>query len=204
VLTHPHADHITGLVEVLGEYRVEQVLYAGLDYDSPVYDEWLRLLDEQGIRGTIARAGQRMELDGVVIEVLNPQHPLLAGTDSDIDNNGVVLRVSLGEISFLLTADIMWPAELELISRRQVSEITVLKVAHHGSETSTTAGFLAVASPRLVVISVGADNDFGHPDPEIMARLAEELGPENIYRTDEQGTIEFITDGERLWVRVEG
>ncbi len=204
ILSHPHADHITGLVEVLSRYRVEQVLYPALDYDSPVYDEWLRLLDEQGIKSTIARAGQRIELDGVVIEVLNPQQPLLAGTDSDIDNNGVVLRVSLGEISFLLTADIMWPAELELLSRRQALESTVLKVAHHGSETSTTAGFLAVASPRLAVISVGADNDFGHPDPEIMARLEEELGPENIYRTDEQGTIEFITDGERLWVRVEG
>ncbi len=140
----------------------------------------------------------------MVIEVLNPQHPLLTGTDSDIDNNGVVLRVSLGEISFLLTADIMWPAELELISRRQAPESTVLKVAHHGSETSTTAGFLAVVSPRLAVISVGADNDFGHPDPDILARLEEELGSDNIYRTDLQGTIEFITDGQRLWVRVEG
>jgi competence protein ComEC len=203
VLTHPHADHITGLVEVLGEYRVEQVLYAGLDYDLPIYSQWLKLLDEQGIRGTTARAGQQMELGGVVIEVLNPQHPLLAGTDSDIDNNGVVLRVSLGEISFLLTADIMWPAELELINQRQVSGITVLKVAHHGSETSTTAGFLAVTSPRLAVISVGADNSFGHPDPDILARLEEELGSDNIYRTDLQGTIEFITDGQRLWVRVE-
>ena len=204
ILSHPHADHITGLVEVLSRYRVEQVLYPDLDYDSPVYDEWLRLLDEQGIKSTIARAGQRIDLDGVVIEVLNPQRPLLSGTDSDVDNNGMVLRVSLGEISFLLTADIMWPAELELISLRAIPESTVLKVAHHGSETSTTAGFLAVVSPRLAVISVGADNDFGHPDPDIIARLEEALGQENIYRTDLQGTIEFITDGQRLWVRVEG
>ena len=204
ILSHPHADHITGLVEVLSRYRVEQVLYPDLDYDSPVYDEWLRLLDEQGIKSTIARAGQRIDLDGVAIEVLNPQRPLLSGTDSDVDNNGMVLRVSLGEISFLLTADIMWPAELELISLRAIPESTVLKVAHHGSETSTTAGFLAVVSPRLAVISVGADNDFGHPDPDIIARLEEALGQENIYRTDLQGTIEFITDGQRLWVRVEG
>ena len=77
----------------------------------------------------------------------------------------------------------------------------LLKVAHHGSATSTTADFLAVVNPRLAVISVGEDNSFGHPDIEVMTRLEERLGRENIYRTDEQGTIEFITDGERLWVR---
>ncbi|GAH55576.1 unnamed protein product, partial [marine sediment metagenome] len=79
---------------------------------------------------------------------------------------------------------------------------TVLKVAHHGSNTSTTEEFLAVVNPQLAVISVGADNKFGHPTPEVMERLEEKLGSENIYRTDEHGTIELITDGKRLWVRV--
>ena len=77
----------------------------------------------------------------------------------------------------------------------------VLKVGHHGSDTSTTPEFLAAVNPQLAVISVGADNPFGHPTPEVMKRLEEKLGSENIYRTDEQGTIEFITDGEKLWVR---
>ena len=84
----------------------------------------------------------------------------------------------------------------------------MLKVAHHGSSTSTTAEFLAVANPQIVVISVGEGNLFGHPSGEVVDRLEKKLGSENIYQTydsetKEHHTIEFITDGERLWVRVE-
>ncbi|MFC2026952.1 ComEC/Rec2 family competence protein [Chloroflexota bacterium] len=204
VLTHPHDDHITGLVEVLDNYRVEQVLSPDIDCDLTIYDEWLRLIEEKDIECTTACAGQRIEFDGVVIEVLNPQNPPLLGTESNTDNNGVVLYVSIGEIGFLLTADIMWEEELELITRRAIPQSTVLKIAHHGSITSTTIEFLDVASPRVAVISVGADNNFNHPNDEVVQRLEEELGAENIYRTDEDGTIEFITDGKRLWMRVEG
>jgi len=204
ILTHPHADHITGLVEVLQRYQVKQVVYPDLDYDSPIYDEWLSLIAEKGIKCTIARAGQQVALgEGAVMTVVNPQSPPLTNTESDIDNNGVVLEIRTGDVSFLLTADIQQEAELELINERVVHHTTVLKVAHHGSDTSTTAEFLAVTSPRLAVISVGADNPFGHPSEAVTARLKEKPGAENIYRTNEHGTIEFITDGERLWVRVE-
>jgi len=203
VLTQPHADHITGLIEVLKRYRVKQVLYPALVYDSPRYDEWLNLVKEKNIKYTLAQAGQQIKLGEVTIEVLNPQVPLLTGTESDIDNNGVVLRLKLGEVSFLLTADIMRPAELELITRRTDLASTVLKVAHHGSDTSTTTESLAVVRPRLAVISVGEDNPFGHPSNEVLRRLIKQVGSENIYQTDEHGTIEFITDGQRLWVRVE-
>ncbi len=200
VLTHPQSDHITGLIEVMKDYRVEQVLYPDLDYDLAIYDEFLRLIDEKDIKATIAWAGQRIELGGVVIEVLNPQDPLLLDTESDIDNNSVVLHISLDKISFLLMADLMWQGELELISQRFVPQSTVLKVGHHGSTTSTTPEFLAVVCPQLAVISVGADNRFGLPSDEVMARLEAEVGLENIYLTYEDGTIEFITDGIRLWV----
>jgi len=203
-LTHPSADHVTGLVEVLQRYKVKEVLYPDLDFKSDIYDEWLRLLKEKNIKCTIAQAGQQIDLgEGVIIEVLNPPEILLTDTSSDIDNNGMVLRLSIGEVSFLLTADIRQEAEFELINRRADLQSTVLKVAHHGSDTSTCQEFLAVVNPQLAVISVGADNRFGHPTPEVMDRLGEKLGSENIYRTDEHGTIEFITDGKRLWVRVE-
>jgi len=202
ILTHPHSDHITGLVEVLSKYQVEQVLHPDLDSDSPIYDEWLRLIEEKDIESTIACAGQQIDLGGVLIEVLNPQKTLFTGTESDIDNNGVVLHVSIGEISFLLMADLMWQAELELITERAIPKSTVLKVGHHGSATSTTPEFLAVVCPQLAVISADPE-EFGHPSDEVIERLKDKLGAENIYRTDLQGTIEFITDGERLWVRVE-
>jgi competence protein ComEC len=94
-------------------------------------------------------------------------------------------------------------AEFELTTQRAVPASTVLKVAHHGSDTSTSPGFLAVVNPHLAVISAGADNKFGHPSAEVVTRLEEKLGSEKIYRTDQHGTIEVITDGERLWVEVE-
>jgi len=204
ILTHPHTDHLTGLIEVLRRYKVKQVLCPDLDCDSPLYDEWLSVVKEKDIKHTIAQAGQQIDLgEGVIIEVINPQDPLLSDTQSDIDNNGVVLRLSMGDASFLLTADIMWEAEFELIARRANLKSNVLKVAHHGSDTSTTPAFLAVVNPQLAVISAGGDNPHGHPSPEVMERLTEIVGKDKIYLTAESGTIEFTTDGERLWVEVE-
>lgn len=204
VSTHPSADHIAGLMEVVNRYRVKKVLYPALDFESDIYDQWVRSVEEKDIESHIAQAGQRIDLGGgAIIEVLNPQTPLLTDTYSDVDNNGVVLHIVMGEVSFLLTADAMWEAEFELIARRANLNSTVLKVAHHGSDTSTTPQFLAVVNPQLAVISVGADNTYGHPTDEIMARLSQRIGSENIYRTDEDGAIEFITDGERLWVKTE-
>ena len=109
----------------------------------------------------------------------------------------------MGDVSFLLTADIFWEAEFELITRRADLQSTVLKVAHHGSDTSTTPEFLAVVNSQVAVISAGADNPHGHPSPEVMERLTEVLDEDKIYLTAENGTIEFTTNGERLWVEVE-
>ncbi|MFC1942077.1 DNA internalization-related competence protein ComEC/Rec2 [Chloroflexota bacterium] len=204
VLTHPHNDHLAGLVEVLRRYRVGQVISPALDYDSTVYDEWLRLIKENNIKHTVARVGQQIDLgDGVIMKVLNPPAVLFTGTDSDIDNNGVVMRLSTGDISFLFTGDMMREAERELMRRRSDLSSTVLKVAHHGADTSTTLDFLAVVNPQVAVISVGEDNRYGHPGDEVISRLEQKLGGENIYRTDEHGTIELTTNGERLWGEME-
>jgi competence protein ComEC len=204
VSTHPHADHVGGLVEVLQRYKVEQVLYPDINYDSPIYHEWLRLIEDREIHYTIAQAGQQIDLGGgSLIEVLHPQAELMMGTESDIDNNGVVLRLVRGEVSFLLTADTGEEAEHELLFQRANLKSTVLKVAHHGSATSTTGEFLAVVDPQVAVITAGADNPFGHPHPEIMTRLKGRLGEKGVYLTSERGTVELITDGERLWVKTE-
>jgi competence protein ComEC len=109
----------------------------------------------------------------------------------------------VGAVSFLLTGDIMSDAEWELTRNRADIAGAVIKVSHHGSKTSTTNEFLSVVNPRVVVISCGEGNRFGHPDAEILDRLIERVGVGNVYRTDTQGTIDFITDGERLWVETE-
>ena len=204
VLTHPHHDHLAGLVEILQRFRVSQVLYPNLDSDSPVYDEWLRLIDDKGIEQTLAQAGQLIDLgEETAIRVLHPQVQLLTETQPDVDNNCIVLRLSQGEVSFLLTGDIMQETEWELIRSRSSLTSTVLKVAHHGSDTSSTAEFLEVVDLRVAVISAGADNKFGHPSDEVLSRLKDRIDPANIYRTDKHGTIEFITDGKKLWVEAE-
>jgi len=202
VSTQPQADHVTGLVEVLQRYKVRQVLDADASYDSLIYQQWLELVEQKEIKRDIARAGQEIDLGrGIKIEVLNPPPELFQGTSHDVDNNGVVLRLSWGEVSFLFTADIRQEAEFELIGQRANLRSTVLKVAHHGSKTSTSAQFLAAVAPEVAVISVGVDNPFGHPSPEVVGRLEERLDEGKVYLTSENGAIELITDGEMLWVR---
>jgi competence protein ComEC len=94
-------------------------------------------------------------------------------------------------------------AEYSLISGRMVEHCTVLKVAHHGSDTSTTAAFLTVVNPQVAVISVGPGNDYGLPKADIVARLGEKVGEANVYLTSDKGTISFTTDGEKLWVETD-
>ena len=205
VLTHAHDDHVTGLVEVLRRYQVEQVLYPqGIDYNSDAYSEWLGVIAEKGIERTRAQAGQVVDLGGgAILKVLHPPLDLIEGTESDIDNNGVIIRLEMGEVSFLLTSDLYADGELYLIDQGLTLRSTVLKVGHHGSSTSTCPEFTAAVSPQVAVISVGADNPFGHPSDEVMDRLTERLGEDRIYLTSESGTITFTTDGERLWVEME-
>ena len=127
---------------------------------------------------------------------------ILEKTSSDTDNSGIVLKLSRGQISFLFSADIHYESELSMIMQRFNLNSTVLKVAHHGSKTSTSPQFLFLTDPDAAVISVGAENSFGHPDTIVLERLFDSIGKENIYRTDIDGTIEFTTDGERLWVHI--
>jgi competence protein ComEC len=206
ILTHHHEDHLAGLVEVIKRYKVEQVLepviseLSGEEYDSSLHAEWQRLIADSGIKVVYAHAYQQLELGQVVIDILNPPQALFTGTESDTDNNGVVLTVRAGKISFLLTADLMWQGEHELVMQRLVTACTVLKLGHHGSKTSSSAEFLNVVNPQIAVISVG-ENNYGHPNAEVLARLEAYMKAGNIYRTDELGTIEFETDGENLWMK---
>jgi competence protein ComEC len=199
VLTHPHDDHLAGLVEVLRRYEVKQVLESGIEYDSPTYDEWHRLIEEKGIKRTIAQAGQRIELeDGVRLDVLHPQTTLLQGTDDDVNNNCLVLRLAYGDVSFLFTADLEEEGERCLLEKGIELQSTVLKVGHQGSADSTSPNFLNAVQPQVAVISVG-DNPYGHPHQEVLDRLN---GTE-LFRTDKKGTIELITDGEQLGVNTD-
>ena len=200
VSTHPHEDHIGGLVEVLKRYEVKQVLESAVEYDLPAYKEWQSLIEEKRIKRTVAQVGQHIELgEGIRLDVLYAGEASLGDTASAIDSNSVVLRLVCGNVSVLLTADVFEETEDYLLDSRFDLNSTVLKVAHHGSDSSSCLEFLSVVKPQVAVISVGANNTFGHPSPEIVDRLSSA----RLYRTDLQGTMELITDGKRLWVKTE-
>ena len=202
ILTHLDAGHSRGLLDVLDRYEVGAVL-SGIDSpDSAMYAQWHAALERSRVEVMTAHQGYRLDLgSGVVAEVLNPRSgPSYAAS---ANNGTVVLRLTYGTISFLLTSDIEADTEVLLRSGETGIQSTVLKVAHHGSKTSSAAGFLREVSPEAALISVGAGNSYGHPNDDVLVRLLNQTGSENLYRTDLDGNVEFITNGTELWVTTE-
>jgi competence protein ComEC len=198
ISTQPHSDHVSGLVDMVRRYDIQSIVGCSAEYDSSTYNEWRSLIEDDGIEYSSACAGQRIILDkDVHLDIINPQRQTVAGTSSDVDNNGVVLRLIHDQISFLFTADIRHETERLLIDLGYLLKSDVLKVAHHGSNTSSTTEFITAVNPSLAVISVGEDNRFSHPDDGVLSRL-EGI---KVMRTDKHGTVELITDGQTLWIK---
>ncbi len=200
VLSHPHEDHAGGLVAVAENFRVGVVLDSGHPHPAPSYPRLLHLVDVRRIPYRVARRGLRIDLGGGARAlVLHPEDPLISGSGSDANLNSIVLRLTYGGVSVLFTGDIEGLIETRLLDAGDEVRSTVLKVAHHGSRTSSRPEFLDAVAPQIAVISVGAWNPFGHPHPETLDALAA-VGA-RIYRTDRHGAVTVETDGRHLWVR---
>jgi competence protein ComEC len=200
VLTHPEEDHLGGLVEVLTRYDVGLVLDSGQGCTSATCDAWRSLIEAKAIPYRRAEAGMAITVgDEMQLNVLHPPSQLMTNTASDVNNNSVVLRLEYGRFSVLLTGDIMAEAENTLLMSGRALDSLVLKVPHHGGDTSLTEPFLEAASPQLAIISVGVDNRFGHPNEVTL----EKLEGIDTYRTDLDGTIEVISDGSVYWLRTD-
>jgi competence protein ComEC len=198
VLTHPDSDHITGLVAALERYRVDAVVWRAMGCQDPVCDHWRELLAGEVATVHDGEAGLDIALDeGLRVGVLHPGVELLA--TEGFNDNSIVTRLTYGAASVLLTGDITAEAERRLVAGGLPLASTVLKAPHHGSCSSTTEALLEAVDPEVVIISVGEDNDFGHPCDEVL----EWLNGRTVYRTDEHGTVELISDGTRLWVKTE-
>ena len=197
VLSHPQRDHLTGLLAVLRRYQVGAVVESGLPQKSEDYTEWRRLLAEKGIPSVNLTAGGRLHLKGANMEVLYPRVHDLETSGNNPNLASLVLKVTAGGHSVLLTGDIEAGAERALLRYRQALASDVLKVAHHGSKTSSSRSFLNAVAPQVAVISVGADNAFGHPSQEVLARFR--CTP--VLRTDLHGTITLSIgpSSARLW-----
>jgi len=200
VLTHPEEDHLNGLVTVLERYDVERVLASPMETDSAAYDAWRQAAEREGAPYYEAAPGEWFDLGrGARLEVLGPPTDLIQEGDDKLNNNSVVLRLTWGGVSFLLTGDLEKAGEEALLDQGEELRSTVLKVAHHGSADATSDALLAAVHPAVAVISVGADNWYGQPSPQVLERLGDSL----VYRTDLNGRVKLSTDGERLWVEVE-
>ena len=205
VATHLDADHAGGLLAVLDRYEVGAALVGAPDPSAALHPRWADGLDRAGVQVMPLAAGHRLQLDqGVELHVLNPPPEALPAASSDRNNNSVAFRLDYGEISFLFTADIEEEAERRMLREGGAGlKSDVLKVGHHGSRTSSTPAFIRAVEPSVVVVSAGAGNRYGHPHPDVMARLEQAVGASGIYRTADHGAIHFVTDGANLWVETE-
>jgi competence protein ComEC len=204
VLTHPHQDHIMGLVDVLARYEVDQVVQTKFTATAGVQAEWMRLVKERSIPVHNAMRGERISFEGEPDLSLQVLHPKATGRGDRQQGNpnedSIVLKLTYGRHGVLLEGDAEEDAE-RLMVREAVSALPsqILKVAHHGSDTSSSAQFIDLVDPQVAIISVGQGNRFGHPAPVTIETLA--ASGARIYRTDVNGTVEIIADTERMWVR---
>jgi len=189
VATHGDADHLGGIPAVVRAFPPRLVLEPGEPLGRPLYLEFLAAVEASGAAWHVARSGDRFVIDGVRLDVLSPDAAWMA-EPVDVNEHGVVLVVTYGGTRVLFQADAGLPVEWRLKGR--VGPVALLKVGHHGSRSATGDAWLDELQPADAVISVGARNHYGHPAPEVVARLRDR--GIRIWRTDVAGDITFEVD----------
>ncbi|MBI2038674.1 MAG: MBL fold metallo-hydrolase [Candidatus Niyogibacteria bacterium] len=196
VLTHPHTDHVAGLVDVLRRFDVDYAIESGASHTIAEYAAWEKEIEKENAKRIFARRGMRIWLsDGVYLDVLEPREVI---GDGDPNETMVVLRLVYGDTSLLLAGDLTEKGEARLLRSGIFLDSDILKVPHHGSKYSSTNAFLRAVTPEAAIVSVGAKNRYGHPTKEALARLA--ASGAELFRTDTDGAVIFESDGEQ-WIR---
>jgi beta-lactamase superfamily II metal-dependent hydrolase len=206
VVSHPHQDHVAGLVDVLGRFDVGVVVHAGIPFDNPAYEQLLADATASGVDVVRGRAGTVIRLDATtIVEVVYPTDDDAAAPlpDGDINNGSLVLLLRHGAFDALLTGDAEEPVERTLVQRELVGPVELLKVGHHGSSSSSRPEFLARTRPAIAVISAGAGNEYGHPTAQTLAALAN-VDAAAVFRTDLHGDVEVVADAATWYVRSGG
>ncbi|MEA1927557.1 MAG: ComEC/Rec2 family competence protein [Candidatus Auribacterota bacterium] len=201
VVSHPHDDHVGGMVSVLSDYniKVDAILDSGLIYSSGVYEKYRELIKERKIKFMIPKKGEFLDWgDKVSAQIIYPQIPPNKRAHLSPNNNSIVIRMEYGDISFLFTGDCEHEGEMEIMQSGALSKATILKAGHHGSETATGVNYYSTVDPEVVILNVGKRNKFNHPHWKT-EKLLRQTGVD-IYRTDHDGTVTITTDGKTYQV----
>lgn len=188
ILSHPESDHITGLLSVLENYKVNNILWTGIEKEGEKFEAWKRMISEEGANVYYANAGNKVIMGEASLEIINPKELLKGEIIKESNNAAVVSKLQYKDSSFLFTGDISTKIEKELTN----TDVDILKVAHHGSKYSTSEDFLQKATPLVAVIQVGK-NSYGHPTEEVLTRL-DNFGIK-VLRNDTNGDIKIVSDG---------
>lgn len=194
ILTHPQLDHFGGLIDVFKYYRVGAFIDNGREGTAKAYGDLKAALEKNGARHLVLKAGDVIKHDGAVFKILNPSRKNLAS--KELNDTSLVMLFEKDGLKALYTADIGFDVEKELLAKYNLSS-QVLKVGHHGSKYSTGSEFLNKVKPKVSVIEVGKNN-YGHPTAEALNRLARAGGL--LLRTDRDGTVKLVFDGQKLLV----
>lgn len=187
--THPHADHIGQIDQIIAQFGVEEVWLSGDTATSQVFERVIDAIDQNDIGYHEPRAGEIYDIGPLVMEVVHPQ-----SVNGNLNNGSISLRLVYGEVAFLLTGDSEEEAERGMLNRGANLEADILKLGHHGSNTSTIPAFLDAVNPKVGIISVGKNNQYGHPHDEVVTRVKDK--DIDLYATHINGTIIVETDGK--------
>jgi len=194
--THPHSDHIGGLSQIISDYNVERIILPKIpDNDIPTtktYENLLNAISDKNLKITPATVGNIYDLGNATLEVVAPN----SKEYSDFNNYSIVTILTHGDNKFLFSGDAEEKSESEMIENNLLQDIDVLKVGHHGSNTSTSQEFLDIIQPEISVIMCGEGNKYNHPNEETMDKF-QAMGVD-VYRTDLDGTIEMVSDGMNI------
>ena len=193
IATHPHSDHIGGLIAVLNRVDVGRVLMPGVVHTTATFENFISVIENNQIPTHAPMPGENFRVGIIDFTVLAPAAGFVG---SNLNDASIVLRLDHGGTSFIFTGDAEAGGERSMIGSGLDLRADVIKIGHHGSRTSTTEAFLDAVAPMAAVITVGDGNRFGHPHEDVMVRLVER--DIAVYRTDEMGTIVMATDGTRI------
>ena len=194
VITHYHADHMMGLMELLNKYQVKEILVtAHQPVEDLLFQEWQAALAKHNLKSSVVALGETWKLsDDLSWQVISAD-----SHHEDYNDNSLVLKLNYKEVSILLTGDLPSTEEVNVLKNNFDLRSEILKVGHHGSKYSSAIEFLQAIQPEICIIQSGLDNRFGHPHQEALSRLGE-LDCQ-ILDNQQQGTIRIFSDGHDLW-----